>query len=267
MKAARFHGRATSASTTCRTRTSGPGQVQVSVDWCGICGSDLHDSSKVRSSSRRRACRIRSPGAEMPIVMGHEFAGVVSAVGSGRHRRLTRATGSPSSPIRCAARARPARPGATTSVAAWASSGCRVTRVGSPSDASSTHGGSTPWLPATDVGALVEPLAVGYHAVRLSGPRAGGTAAVFGAGPIGLVTAASLKAVGAGQVISWRRPPPGRRRRPGRCPRGLDPTETNVPAAVRELTGGAGVDVAFECAGIDAVLATAIGSVRPGARS
>jgi (R,R)-butanediol dehydrogenase/meso-butanediol dehydrogenase/diacetyl reductase len=38
----------------------------------------------------------------------------------------------------------------------------------------------------------------------------------------------------------------------------LDPTEVDVPQAVRDLTGGAGADVAFECAGIDAVLAQAI---------
>jgi (R,R)-butanediol dehydrogenase/meso-butanediol dehydrogenase/diacetyl reductase len=46
----------------------------------------------------------------------------------------------------------------------------------------------------------------------------------------------------------------------------LDPTETEVGDAVRDLTGGAGADVAFECAGIDAVLASAIGAVRPGGR-
>jgi (R,R)-butanediol dehydrogenase/meso-butanediol dehydrogenase/diacetyl reductase len=43
----------------------------------------------------------------------------------------------------------------------------------------------------------------------------------------------------------------------------LDPTEVDVPSAVKDLTGG-GADVAFECAGVDAVLGAAIGSVRPG---
>jgi len=117
----------------------------------------------------------------------------------------------------------------------------------------------------TDVGALVEPLAVGYHAVRLSALPKGGTAVVFGAGPIGLVTIASLKATGAGQIIAVE---PAAARK-GKAPGAgadvvLDPTETDVPAAVRELTEGAGADVAFECAGIDAVLASAIASVRPG---
>ena len=44
----------------------------------------------------------------------------------------------------------------------------------------------------------------------------------------------------------------------------LDPTEVNVPDAIRDLTGGAGADVSFECAGVDAVLGSAVASVRPG---
>jgi len=119
----------------------------------------------------------------------------------------------------------------------------------------------------TDVGALVEPLAVAYHAVRLSDLKPGGTAVVYGAGPIGLVTVASLKATGAGQVISVE---PAAARKAKATVAGadvvLDPTETEVGDAVRDLTGGAGADVAFECAGIDAVLASAIGAVRPGGR-
>jgi (R,R)-butanediol dehydrogenase / meso-butanediol dehydrogenase / diacetyl reductase len=46
----------------------------------------------------------------------------------------------------------------------------------------------------------------------------------------------------------------------------VDPTGTDVPDAIRDLTRGVGTDVAFECAGVDAVLAAAIRSVRPGGR-
>jgi len=117
----------------------------------------------------------------------------------------------------------------------------------------------------TDIGALVEPLAVGYHAVRLSGLRPGGTAAVFGAGPIGLVTTAALKAAGAGKVIVVEPAAARKAKAPAAgADTVLDPNETNVPDAIRDLTGGAGADVAFECAGVDAVLASAVGSVRPG---
>ena len=54
----------------------------------------------------------------------------------------------------------------------------------------------------TDLGALVEPLAVGPHAVCKSGVRIGESAVVFGAGPIGLATIIMLRAAGVTRVIS-----------------------------------------------------------------
>ena len=117
----------------------------------------------------------------------------------------------------------------------------------------------------TDLGALIEPLAVAYHAVRLSGLAPGGTAAVFGSGPIGLVTTAAPKAAGAGKVIVVEPAAVRKAKAPAAgANEVLDPTEVDIPSAVRDLTGGAGVDAAFECAGVDAVLRTAIDSVRPG---
>jgi len=101
--------------------------------------------------------------------------------------------------------------------------------------------------------------------VRLSGIKPGGTAAVFGSGPIGLVTTAALKAAGASKVFVVEPAAVRKAKAPGAgADEVLDPTEVNVPDAIRDLTGGAGADVAFECAGVDAVLASAVGSVRPG---
>jgi (R,R)-butanediol dehydrogenase/meso-butanediol dehydrogenase/diacetyl reductase len=198
-------------------------------------------------------------------VMGHEFAGVVSAVGSGvtHAREGDRVAVEPY--YVC---------GECVACAAGRYNICRklgfIGLAGKDGGFAEKCVVDARWAHplgelATDVGALVEPLAVAYHAVRLSGIRPGGTAVVFGAGPIGLVTAASLKAVGAGQVISVE--PAAARKQKAQVAGAdhvLDPTVTNVPDAVRDLTGGAGADVAFECAGIDAVLASAIGSVRPG---
>jgi (R,R)-butanediol dehydrogenase / meso-butanediol dehydrogenase / diacetyl reductase len=117
----------------------------------------------------------------------------------------------------------------------------------------------------TDLGALVEPLAVAYHAVRLSGIKPGDTAAVFGSGPIGLVTTAALKAAGASKVFVVEPAAVRKAKAPGAgADEVLDPTEVNVPDAIRDLTGGAGADVSFECAGVDAVLGSAVASVRPG---
>jgi (R,R)-butanediol dehydrogenase/meso-butanediol dehydrogenase/diacetyl reductase len=73
-----------------------------------------------------------------------------------------------------------------------------------------------------------------------------------------------LKAAGAGKVVVVE---PAAARKAKAAGAGadevLDPAGTDVPDAIRDLTAG-GADVAFECAGVDAVLAAAIGSVRPG---
>ncbi len=79
---------------------------------------------------------------------------------------------------------------------------------------------------------------------------------MFGSGPIGLVTTAALKAAGAEKVFVVEPAAVRKAKAPGAgADEVLDPTEVNVPDAIRDLTGGAGADVAFECAGVDAVLA------------
>lgn len=57
--------------------------------------------------------------------------------------------------------------------------------------------------PGTDVGALVERLAIVHHAVRLSGIKPNHSALVFGAGPIGLMTTAALRACGWSRSSWW----------------------------------------------------------------
>ena len=117
----------------------------------------------------------------------------------------------------------------------------------------------------TDLGALVEPLAVAYHAVRLSGLKPGDTAAVFGVRPDR--AGHDGRAQGRGRVEGVRgragRRPQGEGTGRGRG-RGARPDRGRRPdGRISDLTGG-GADVAFECAGMDAVLGAAIGSVRPG---
>jgi (R,R)-butanediol dehydrogenase / meso-butanediol dehydrogenase / diacetyl reductase len=265
MKAARFYGPGDIRVDDVAEPTPGAGQVQVTVDWCGICGTDLHEYLEGPIFIPPKGAPHPITGHELPVVMGHEFAGVVSAVGSGVSNVKEGDKVAVEPYYVC---------GECAACVAGRYNICRkLGFVGLAGD----QGGfaekcvvDSRWahplgdLP-TDIGALVEPLAVAYHAVRLSALKRGGTAVVFGAGPIGLVTTAALKAAGAGQVIVVE---PAAARKAKAAGAGadtvLDPTETDVPAAVRDLTAGAGADVAFECAGIDRVLASAIGSVRPG---
>jgi (R,R)-butanediol dehydrogenase/meso-butanediol dehydrogenase/diacetyl reductase len=108
-----------------------------------------------------------------------------------------------------------------------------------------------------DEAALIEPLSVALHAVKKTPAAAGQTAVVGGAGPIGLLTAAVLKARGLTVVISELSA--ARKeiaRTTGVADVVLDPGIDDVPAKVYELTEGRGADVAFECAGVQPVFDT-----------
>ena len=83
MKAARFHGPGDIRIDDVPEPQVGPGQVKVDVEWCGICGTDLHEYLEGPIFIPPKGSPHPLTGEEMPVVMGHEFAGVVSEIGDG----------------------------------------------------------------------------------------------------------------------------------------------------------------------------------------
>jgi threonine dehydrogenase-like Zn-dependent dehydrogenase len=110
-----------------------------------------------------------------------------------------------------------------------------------------------------DVAALVEPLAVGWHAVNASPFKWTDSVLVLGGGPIGLSVIQALRARGAAQIIVSE---VAEMRKQYAKDFGahvvLDPTKDDIVARVRELTGGWGVNVTFDAAGVQAGLDQAI---------
>ncbi len=265
MKAARFHGRGDIRVEDMPEPHAGEGQVQIDVEWCGICGTDLHEYLDGPIFAPTPESPHPLTGGAVPITLGHEFAGVVSEVGAGvtHVREGDRVVVEPYDVCGTCVACRDGRYNICRSLGF----------IGLDGD----QGGfaekavvAQRWVHpigdlTTEQGALIEPLTVGYHAAKLSGIERGQTAAVFGAGPIGLVTVAALRAVGVGQILVVEPADARKAKAPGAgADHVLDPTEVDVPDAVRELTGGAGADVTFECAGIDEVLASAVAATRPG---
>ncbi|KAL8279792.1 hypothetical protein RQP46_007887 [Phenoliferia psychrophenolica] len=113
-------------------------------------------------------------------------------------------------------------------------------------------------------GAMVEPLAVAMHAVQASKLVVGGTALVVGAGPIGCFIVKTLLGQGASKVIVSE---PSAMRRAMATRAGahhvFNPMEDDVVLECHNLTGGAdvGVNVSFECAGVQKALDQALGSL------
>ena len=116
-------------------------------------------------------------------------------------------------------------------------------------------------------GAMLEPLGVALHALDLGHVRIGCTAVVVGAGPIGLLLVQALRRVGAHRVVVIE---PLAHRRDAALRFGadtvLDVQEASDDSVLMDATGSGGADVAFELAGCDVAVETALRAARPGAR-
>lgn len=240
-----------------------PNAVRVNVAACGICGSDLHEYAAGPIFIPVDAPHPIS-GDRAPIVMGHEFAGEVVEVGD-KVTRVKVGDRVAIEPILS-----PNRDGAYLmerynlspllgfhglSGGGGGFSECTV--LGEhmvhrmPDDLS--------W----EQGALVEPAAVALHAIRQSGFKAGDSAAVFGAGPIGLMVIEALKAAGAAAIHAVELSQVRRAKAETLGAVGHDPATGDVVEAIHEASGG-GVDFAFEVTGIPAVLSQCINATHSG---
>lgn len=222
----------------------GPAELVLAVRDCGVCGSDLHASDVTDGSGGMRPLPL---GA----VMGHEFSGEVAARGRAvgdRFRVGDRVTALPY--IGC---------GSCSACLAGRGHRCATVLAGGfgalpGAYAEYVRVGVHETLSLPDAvdfrsGALVEPLAVGLHAVDLARLRPGEAVLVVGAGPIGLAVSGWCRFFGAGDVIVSDRS----RERADRAPRmgatGTVHAETeDVIASVRRLCGRR-ADVVFDCVG------------------
>jgi len=236
----------------------GPGEVQVRVRACGICGSDVH------GLDGRTGRRIP------PLIMGHEAAGEIAALGPEVHgwREGDRVTFD--STIYCGECA-PCRRGAINlceqrqvlgvSCADYRRHGAFAEYINVPARVLFRLPAGLAFEPA----ALAEPVAVAVHAVNrtpLAGP--GARVAVVGAGMIGLLIVQVLRARGCAQIIAVDLDPErlALARRLGAT--ATVDAATDPADAVRVLTGGTGVDASFEVVGATTPLQTAIGCTRKG---
>jgi L-iditol 2-dehydrogenase len=115
-------------------------------------------------------------------------------------------------------------------------------------------------------GAVIDPASIALHVANRGGVRPGDTVAITGAGAIGLLSADASLVRGAARVILVERVP-------GRLAKAaelgfetVDSSQGDPVATVRALTGGLGVDVVLECAGVPATVQLALGMLRRGGR-
>ncbi len=236
----------------------GADEVLIRVRSCGICGSDVHGYD---GASGRRI---------PPVIMGHEAAGEIEAVGPAvagwkPGQRVTF-----DSTVYCGR-------------CAYCRRGdihlCNQRRVlGVSCEEYRRHGAMAQWVAVPErivyrlpdelgfvEAALVEPVAIAFHAANRTPRQLGDTAVVVGAGMIGLLAIQALRLAGCGRVfaVDIEEGKLELARQLG-AEEGFNPQRMDAAAAIRERTEGEGADVALEAVGAAASLQTAIGALRKG---
>jgi L-iditol 2-dehydrogenase len=259
MRASRLHGVRDLRLEELPRPEPAPGEVLLKIASVGVCGSDVHYYTEGR---------IGDAVVTDPIVMGHEFSAWVAGLGEGVEGLEVGQLVAVEPAVSCGA--------------------CESCQHGHPNLCPHVLFCGTPPIdgvfaeyavkPAENCfplpegftpvrGALLEPLGIAIHTVDLAHLKAGDTVAVLGAGPIGLLTAAVAQAAGASQ-IAMTEPLAYRREFALRyaADAALNPDTTDVVAEIMELTGGRGVDVAFEAAGAEETPDQAARVTRPGGK-
>jgi L-iditol 2-dehydrogenase len=235
----------------------GPGEVLIRVAACGICGSDVHGYD---GSSGRRI---------PPIVMGHEAAGIVAALGDGVTNLSVNDRVTFDSTVYCGACA-PCRRGEVNlcdnrqvlgvSCADYRRAGAFAEYVAVPSRIVYRLPDNLSFAEA----AMLEAVAVAIHAVSLAQILPESSALVVGAGMIGLLTVQALRAAGCSRVFVADIDSSRLRLAQDMGATAVLSAETDVVAQVLQLTGGTGVDVAVEAVGRTETVTAAVESVRKG---
>lgn len=237
-----------------------PGKVLLTGGFTGICGSDLHLYFAPRTFPWDFSSPAELTNATWPQILGHEFSGIVSAVGEGVHNvhvgdRVA------VFPFHFCGECEACRSGDVDLCPKMAFEGIQG-RSGGMAEVKIVDAAKCHILPdgvSLEMGALVEPMAVAYHGVGLSGAEGAQCALVVGGGPIGVGAFFALKSLNVPQIVVSE---PSAERRAALRRIGVehvvDPMEVDLAAEVHALSGGAGADVAIECAGAPAAFPDAM---------
>jgi D-xylulose reductase len=238
--------------------TLGPDDVRIKIHTVGICGSDVH---------YYQYGKIGNFVVKEPIILGHEASGTVVAVGENvAHLKVgDRVCMEPGIPDLRSRATLEGMYNLDPAVRFWATPpvhGCLRETVVHP--AMFTF--KLPDNVSFAEGALVEPLSVGLQAVKKANIKPGDVALVTGCGTIGLVTGLAALAGGCSKVIITDviQPKLELASTYGMVP--VNIKQQDVNEVIGKITGGWGVDVAFEASGSAAAIAGIFGPLCPGGR-
>ena len=237
MKAAFYVGNANMRSGPLPAIEPGPGQAQIKVAYCGICGTDLH------IFHGKMDHRVHPPQ-----VIGHEMCGTISALGPGVEgfRAGDAVTVMPLDPCNNCPACRAGHNHICQNLKFMGidTPGAMQTYWTVPAHTLHHLPTSLPF----HIAALVEPVSVACHATRLGAVEEGEYVVVLGGGPIGTLVALVAKSKGArvlvSEINSYRLQLLDRLGLEA-----MDPRQGDISKYVTDQTEGAGADVVFEVTG------------------
>jgi L-iditol 2-dehydrogenase len=237
--------------------TPGHDEVLVKVAACGICGSDVHGYD---GSSGRRI---------PPIVMGHEAAGTIAAVGTGVSGFAEGDRVTCDSTIFCGSCDNCRRGDVNlcdhrqvlgVSCAEFRRPGAFAQYVAVPSRVLYR----LPENLSFNEAAMLEAVSVALHGVSLAQVSRSSAALVLGAGMIGLLTLQALRAAGCSRIFIADQDTTRLKLAEASGATATLSAHADVVEQVMHLTGGAGVDLAIEAVGRNETVQASIDSVRKG---
>lgn len=230
-------------------------KVLIDVKNCGICGSDLH---------------YWVSGNPVGLVMGHEYSGVVTDPGNREDLKIgDRVTALPISPCGHCEACLTGNP--QYCLETWNhATGLSLDNPGALAPKTALRADMVMKLPdnvSFEEGAMVEPTAVGLHAVHLADIKVGDSVLVVGGGIIGLVSAMFAKAEGA-SFVAISETNPGRGEKAvslGVADAWFDAREQDAIAKMTEASNG-GFDVVIECVGNGPAVTSSLMLAKTGGR-
>jgi L-iditol 2-dehydrogenase len=231
---------------------AGPGEVLLRIRRIGVCGSDVH------------VHHGKHPFTTYPVVQGHEFAGIVEALGEGVSDIPLGAVVTALPQISCGQCPRCLRGDYhicdNLTVLGFQSDGVAQDYFAIPAE-------KIVLLPESftpEHGALIEPLSVAVHAVARGGEIAGRNTAVLGCGPIGNLVAQVAQAQGANVLVTEVNPRRIAVAKECGIKQVSDSQSESLADASKRVFGDAGFDLAYECAGVEATISAVIEAIAKG---
>lgn len=238
-----------------------PGHAVIEVRATGLCGTDL-------SLYHWSESMVRQYRPAPPLIMGHEFSGVVAEVGTGVTglRVGDRVT---ANPMLYCGQCYYCKSGRQSICDDRPMLGLRLNGCFSRFVAVRQENVyPIPMEVSFEAAAMSEILCVALHALDRVPVTPGDTVAVVGAGPLGFLMLLAARAAGASRIVMTGLGMDRERLQVAKTfgAHAIAVDETNPAAEVRDLTRGLGADVVFECAGRGGAVPQALGLVRKGGR-